>query len=134
MLADDEYFDEGAAQVRRLLDRDRKELMTEQNEPSKEYDAEYSKASNGSSARDGSNGASSSQVKAYEEGVRSCSMADVTFRTYILWCVEYAAEYLACMICRLPFSIVRPFFSELGLPCRALKLEEPYGESLQVAS
>ena len=66
--ADDEYFDEGAAQVKRLLDRDRKELMREQGEPKAEYDADFDKPSSSSQTRDGSNGASSRQSNAYEEG------------------------------------------------------------------
>ena len=83
--ADDEYFDEGAAQVRRLLDRDRKEVMKDQEEPKAEYDVTFDKPSSSSNRpehRDGSNGASSSESKAYEEG--GCSFATKFYSIFVI--------------------------------------------------
>ncbi len=42
--------------------------MKEQEEPKAEYDVEFEKPTSSSQHRDGSNGASSSQSRAYEEG------------------------------------------------------------------
>lgn len=64
MLCVEAYFDEGAAQVKRLLDRDRKELSNEA-KPKAEYDNEYDLPSG---SRNGSENASSSQSNALSDG------------------------------------------------------------------
>lgn len=67
------YFDEGAAQVKRLLDRDRKELANE-TKPRAEYENEFDMAED--SGRNGSKAASTSQSSAYSDGAAEASSSN----------------------------------------------------------
>ena len=66
VVAEVEYFDEGAAQVKRLLDRDRKELANEA-QPKAEYETEFDLPAQ-TASRDSNGTASPSQSSAISEG------------------------------------------------------------------
>jgi len=76
---EEDYFDEGAAQVKRLLNRDRKELKRD-DEPAAEYDVEFERPQSGGSAsssassssnQNGSSAASRRESKAFDEELSS---------------------------------------------------------------
>lgn len=65
----EELFDEGAANVRRLLDRDRKELLNENQKT--EFDAEYERPDTSSDSSNGSSSASTSKPSVFDDGTPS---------------------------------------------------------------